>query len=63
MKKFLLSLAAVALLAAPASAQLLQKKASAFGQKKELPAWAQKQLRNDLVLQHAPIAMENQKLL
>lgn len=63
MKKFLLSLAAVALLAAPASAQLLQKKASAFGQKKELPAWVQKQLRNDLVLQHAPIAMENQKLL
>lgn len=63
MKKFLLSLAAVALLAAPASAQLLQKKASAFGQKKELPAWAQKQLRNDLVLQHVPIAMENQKLL
>ena len=63
MQKFLLSLAAVALLAAPASAQLLQKKASAFGQKKELPAWVQKQLRNDLVLQHAPIAMENQKLL
>ncbi len=63
MKKLLLSLAAAVLLCAPASAQLLQKKASVLGQKKEVPAWVQKQLRNDLVLQHAPIAMENQKLL
>ena len=45
MKKFLLSLAAAALLAAPAGAQLLQKNASVLGQKKEVPAWAQKQLQ------------------
>lgn len=74
MKKSLLSLAAAliaapallaaaALLAAPASAQLLQKNASVLGQKKEVPAWAQKQLQkgqsllNGKSLQPAPFAL------
>lgn len=63
MKKLLLSLAAAVLLCAPASAQLLQKKASVLGQKKEVPAWAQKQLLKGQSLQFSPIAMESQKLL
>ena len=63
MKKFLLSLAAAALLSAPAGAQLLQKNASVLGQKKEVPAWAQKQLQkgqsllNGKSLQPAPFAL------
>lgn len=69
MKKFLLSLAAAALLAAPAGAQLLQKNASVLGQKKEVPAWAQKQLQkgqsllNGKSLQSAPFALNQPKHL
>lgn len=69
MKKFLLSLAAAALLAAPAGAQLLQKNASVLGQKKDVPAWAQKQLQKGMSLQNAqslqfaPLSVDHQNHL